>query len=132
MYTVLYLTNESRRYLEEYTKKILPKGWKIEAHHMTIDFNFIDEDAPIGEMMSVVATHIGRNRRAMALKVEGYQLKDKRVPHVTLAYSIRVGSAKDSNTIKTWKPIVPIVLEGRVCRIPKSHRFEKIESCTLN
>jgi len=86
----------------------IPEGWKIYAHHMTVNFGKgLPEDlkGDLGTSVSIRATAVGMSDKAMAVKVEGYH-SDNDLPHVTVAVNIdEGGKPKDSNLINQWSPL---------------------------
>ena len=99
-----------------------PEGWSTFAHHMTIIYGqglpaHLEGDA--GEKVQLVATHIGKSDKAIAIKVSGYWSNNK-IPHVTIAVdTANGGKPVDSNKIENWKAIKPLTLEGIVTEVQK-------------
>lgn len=99
-----------------------PEGWKAFAHHMTIIYGqglpaSLKGDA--GKEIKLVATHVGRSDKAVAVKVAGYYSNNE-IPHVTVAVNITEGGKPvDSNKIGDWQSIEPIDLYGMVMEVEK-------------
>lgn len=92
-------------------------GWKIAAHHMTVNLGELPEYLKqyLGTKQKLEATHIGISPMAVALRVIGFESKN-RIPHVTIAVNVRGGGKPVmSNDIKDWVPLeTPIKLTGEV------------------
>lgn len=92
-------------------------GWKMYNHHMTINMgelpNYLKQY--IGTKQKLEATHIGVSPMAVAVRVSGFESKNK-IPHVTVAVNISSGGKPVmSNDIKDWRPLeTPIKLVGEV------------------
>lgn len=96
----------------------VPKGWKVFAHHMTINFGKgLGEDRmeDLGKKISLMATDIGISDMAIAVKVSGY-VSDNDIPHITVAVNTEAGGKPVmSNQITNWEPLTPhINLNGIV------------------
>lgn len=92
-------------------------GWKIAAHHMTVNLGELPEYLKqyLGTKQKLEATHIGVSPMAVAVRVIGFESKN-RIPHVTIAVNVRSGGKPVmSNDIKDWVPLeTPIKLTGEV------------------
>lgn len=103
-YSAVLLDEQSQNKLVLMLKPIIPPGWKVFAHHMTIDpFGLIDERL-VGQSVALRITHIGKDDKAIAVKVSGYNGKTNNAfPHITVAVNVAAGAKpKDSNTIREW------------------------------
>ena len=107
---------ESQNKLKQLFGSFIPANWTIHCHHMTINpFNECTEN--IGNPVNLMVTHFGKDEKACAVKVVGYNGKTNNAfPHVTIAVNESAGGqAKDSNKIKDWIPIKQhIVLSGEI------------------
>ncbi len=116
-WSAVVLDKESQNKLKNLFSSFVPEGWTIRAHHMTIDpFNKVDE-AKVNTPVNLMVTSFGMNENACAVKVVGYKDKtNNSFPHITIAYNKPNGAeAKDSNSIKNWKPILHhILLSGTI------------------
>lgn len=92
-------------------------GWNMVCHHMTINMGplppYLKQYLDTNQKLE--ATHIGISPMAVAVRVIGFESKNK-IPHVTIAVNIRAGGKPVmSNDIKDWRPIeTPIKLVGEV------------------
>lgn len=128
MYSAIVLDKTSREELKNLEKNIkvagfrLPvlieyRGWKRYNHHMTICMgelpNYLKQY--LGTQQKLVATHIGISPMAVAVKVYGFESKNK-IPHVTMAVNVANGGEPVmSNKITEWTPLESkITLRGIV------------------
>lgn len=128
MYSAVVLDEKSQLKLEKLAEDIkvngvrVPilvrdNGWKMYNHHMTICLgelpNYLKQY--IGTTQKLEATHIGISPMAVAVRVSGFESKNK-IPHVTMAVNIQGGGKPVmSNDIKDWKPLeTAIKLSGEV------------------
>lgn len=128
MYSAVLLDEKSQLKLEKLAEDIkvngvrVPmlvrdSGWKMYCHHMTICMGPLPEhlqqylDAP----QKLEATHIGISDKAVAVRVTGFDSKNK-IPHVTVAVNIKGGGKPvNSNDIKEWTALeTPVKLTGTV------------------
>lgn len=83
----------------------IPEGWKVFAHHMTINFGKgLPESlrGDLGQTKNLKAISIGKSDMAMAVVVEGYPT-DNKVPHITIAVNVAGGGKPVmSNDITEW------------------------------
>ena len=128
MYSAILLDEKSQLKLEKFAEDIkvngvrLPmlvrdNGWKMYNHHMTISMGSLPEHLKqyLDTIQKLEVTHIGVSDKAVAVRVVGFESKNK-IPHITLAVNIK-GGAKPvmSNEIKDWTPVEsPIKLSGEV------------------
>jgi len=117
MFASLVIDDTSRLKLIQTTSHYIPDGWKIIAHHMTINFGTgLPENlkGDLGDRKLIRATEIGISEIAVAVKVEGYH-SDNKIAHITLAINPNGGKPVMSNDITDWKPLTsPISLYGVV------------------
>jgi hypothetical protein len=104
---MLVLDANSQKKLVEATKQYIPEGWKLYAHHMTINFGKglspeLKDD--LGKSKSIKAIEIGVSDMAIAVRVEGYH-SDNDIPHVTIAVNPNGGKPVMSNNITNWKKL---------------------------
>lgn len=108
MFASLVLDKQSANKLVEAVKQYIPEGWKIFAHHMTINFGKgLPEDmkGDINSIKTIKATEIGVSDMAIAVKVEGYH-SDNEIPHVTVAVNTAEGGKPVmSNQITNWQKL---------------------------
>ena len=104
---MLVLDANSQKKLVEATKQYIPEGWKLYAHHMTINFGKgLSEElkGDLGQSKSIKAIEIGISDMAVAVRVEGYH-SDNDLPHVTIAVNPNGGKPVMSNNITNWKKL---------------------------
>lgn len=105
---MLVLDEKSRSKLLGATGHFIPEGWKVFAHHMTINFGKglpkeLVED--LGTTQIIKGVNIGKSDMAIAIGVEGYH-SDNDLPHITLGINIEEGGKpKMSNDITEWNPL---------------------------
>lgn len=108
MFASLVLDKQSANKLVEAVKQYIPEGWKIFAHHMTINFGKgLPEDmkGDINSIKTIKATEIGVSDMAIAVKVEGYH-SDNEIPHVTVVVNTAEGGKPVmSNQITNWQKL---------------------------
>lgn len=109
-YCGILLSDESRSELLKMLYSKIPTGWKIIAHHMTIDPFKLCADSKycniseLNSSKSLKVTHYGISDKACAVKVEypHNEIRNK-IPHITIAINESGGGkAKDSNSITNW------------------------------
>lgn len=118
MFASLVLEDSSAKKLVEATKQYIPEGWKIFAHHMTINFgNGLPENlkGDLDTKKFIRATEIGISDMAVAVRVEGYH-SDNDIPHITIAVNTTEGgSPVMSNKITNWRKLENYInLSGKV------------------
>ena len=129
MYSAILLDEKSHLKLVSWAEKnievngirlpilVRDQGWKIYCHHMTICMGELPEYLKkyLGTKQSLEVTHIGISDKAVAVRVTGFDSKNK-IPHITVAVNIRNGGKPvNSNDIKDWTPVEMIVkLSGEV------------------
>jgi hypothetical protein len=128
MYSAIVLDEASQLKLEKLSDDIrvagvrLPilirdNGWKMYNHHMTVNMgelpNYLKQY--LGTKQKIEATHIGVSPMVVAVRVIGFESKNK-IPHVTMAVNIANGGKPVmSNKITDWTPLAsPIKLSGTV------------------
>lgn len=131
MYSAIVLDPASQLKLEKLAEDVkvsgvrLPmlvrdSGWKMFNHHMTIKMGELPEYLKqyLGTTQKLEATHVGVSPMAVAVRVSGFDSKNK-IPHVTMAVNIKAGGKPvHSNDIKEWRPLDnPIKLSGEVTEV---------------
>lgn len=94
----------------------VPDGWKIYAHHMTINLGPLKDKSELGKRVDLTVTKVGMSDMAMAVQVEGYPSKNA-IPHVTIAVNPDGGKPVMSNYITKWQDVKPFVISGVVSEI---------------
>lgn len=112
----LVLDDKSKSKLLNAVGHLVPDGWKVFAHHMTINFGKgLSDDlrGDLGSNQVIRAVAIGLSDMALAVKVDGYH-SDNKTPHVTIAVNVDGGGKPvQSNDITKWKSMDNyIVLSG--------------------
>ncbi len=112
-WSAVVIDDQSRNLLLAEYKHEIPEGWEIIAHHMTIDFKGLSDEA--GKRVQLKVTEVGKSDKAFAVKVEGYPSKNA-IPHITIAIDRNNGGKpKDSNDIQNWIRVANgITLNGNV------------------
>ena len=103
-YSAVVLTDDSRKRILNSLNDIIPDGWDIICHHMTICMGQLPEDLKPyeGHSAELFITGIGMSDKALAIRVDGFESK-KDIPHITVAINGKEGGKpKDSNLIKNW------------------------------
>jgi hypothetical protein len=128
MYSAVLLDEKSQLKLEKLAEDIkvngvrVPmlvrdSGWKMYCHHMTICMGPLPEHLKqyLGTPQKLEVTHIGVSDKAVAVRVIGFDSKNK-IPHVTVAVNTAGGGKPfDSNKITEWTAIeTAIKLNGEV------------------
>lgn len=115
LYASVVLDDNSRKELLNKVAHMIPEGWKVIGHHMTIYYgkeSIIKNEVPelivkvskdIGKTINnLKVTKIGISDMAMAVEIEGYPSKNE-TPHITIAVNeAEGGKPVMSNTIKHW------------------------------
>jgi hypothetical protein len=118
MYTAIVLDSDSQQKVLTHFKDVIPRGWKVYAHHMTINLG-ASEEGPAADMLGQVAEmrvlSFGMGSLVCALGVESHVPSTNHQKHVTLAVNVACGGkARDSNNITYWLYTSPISLWGTV------------------
>ena len=97
-YSAAVLDEESRKKLLDLD---MPEGWKPVAHHMNITLGPLKEDSmyEVGQEVVMPIIAIGRDDRAMAVKVKAESANVKSFPHVTVAINPDGGKPMHSKNI---------------------------------
>lgn len=119
-YTGILLDEASHQILVERMSTFIPKGWKIYAHHMTVNLGPAKNKKDIGKIFNLTASEWAKDDKVIAVGVHGHEIKDGRKPHITIAVNTEVGGKpKDSNLLSGWQPISqPIPLAGVLQEVP--------------
>jgi predicted kinase len=91
LYSAVVLDDESQTALAEHFAPILPEGWKIFCHHMTIVFGKgLEDKGEVGKEVELTVTELGSSDMAIAVKVDGYPTTNN-TPHITIAINVAHG-----------------------------------------
>lgn len=122
LYSAVVLDEGSRNALLSRVEDVIPDGWKIIAHHMTIVFG---KPAPnqedLGKEVTLYVEAIGLSDMAMAVRVEGYT-SNNTIPHITVAINPDGGKPVMSNDITNWRKIKNFAIKGVVTEIKKQNQ----------
>jgi len=121
LYSAVVLDKDSRHVLADNTKDVIPDGWELYMHHMTIAYGKSLEEIGLGEdegkTVVLTVTHIGISNMAIAARVQGYKSMNN-IPHVTIAVNkAEGGKPVMSNDILDWEPIKPFQISGKVINV---------------
>jgi hypothetical protein len=118
LYSAVVLDTASRTFLLDFVDDLIPEGWKVIAHHMTINLGELKDKSNVGEEVVLTVTDVGLSDMAMAVKVSGYPSKNEN-PHITVAINPDGGKPAMSNQITNWRPVKKVMLNGVVTEIKK-------------
>ena len=118
LYSCVLLDNQSRTTLLDMIGDRIPEGWKVIAHHMTINLGELKDKTDLGKQVTLTVEEIGLSDMAMAVKVSGYSSKNE-IPHITVAINPDGGKPAMSNQITKWQPIKKFIIGGVVTEIKK-------------
>lgn len=118
MFASVVLDDTSKGKLLKAIGNMIPEGWDVIAHHMTINFGKgLPEDLKddLGKMVQLRGVSVGLSDMAMAVGVEGYY-SDNDKPHITIAVNRSEGGKPVmSNDISNWDKLDnPINISGKV------------------
>jgi len=120
-YSAVVLDDKSRASLLKVLSPMIPEGWEVVAHHMTIMMGALENGSDAQEDMeknieiSLRVIDYAMDELVMAVGVEGYHSNNPK-PHITIAVN-RADGGKPfmSNKLKDWKPLgFPLNLTGKV------------------
>jgi len=120
-YSAVVLDDKSRASLLKVLNPMIPKGWEVIAHHMTIKMGALENGSEAQEDMennieiSLKVIDYAMDELVMAVGVEGYPSTNPK-PHITIAVN-RADGGKPffSNKLTDWKPLgFPLNLTGKV------------------
>jgi predicted kinase len=118
LYSAVVLDKASRTFLLDFVDDLIPEGWKVIAHHMTINLGELKDKSNVGGEVVLTVTDVGLSDMAMAVKVSGYPSKNEN-PHITIAVNPDGGKPAMSNQITNWRPVKKVMLNGVVTEIKK-------------
>lgn len=91
----------------------IPTGWKVYAHHMTIELNKKVSFIKRIRAVELIVTHIGITDKVLAVKVKGYPSANIH-PHITLAVNPDEGKPSMSKDITNWAEVPEFKVYGIV------------------
>ena len=119
-YSAVVLDDRSRQRLIERFKSIIPEGWEVVAHHMTINMGEIDPNLEkyLGLPVRLSVEDIAMNDKVIAVGVTGFESHNTK-PHITLAVNrANGGKPMMSNSLTDWQKIKrPIFITGKVSEV---------------
>lgn len=129
LYSCVLLDEESHNKLIKVFSPMIPEGWEILAHHMTLNLGKIDSkyENDLGKKVELSVTDYGIDDLVMAVGVRGYPTNNTK-PHVTLAVN-RANGGKPfmSNKLTDWRKIqFSLTLTGEVTEIKKQPLQEAV------
>ena len=110
-YSAVVLDDKSRTKLIKVFQPMIPEGWEIIAHHMTIKIGGLENGSKEKQDMendieiSLKVLDYAIDDKVMAVGVEGYSTTNAK-PHVTIAVNRAEGGKPFmSNKLNDWRPI---------------------------
>lgn len=82
----------------------IPEGWKVHAHHMTMNMGKIKDTSLLGKKVNLNVTAIGQDENVIAVLVESPIATKNTHPHITIAVAPHA-KPYQSNNLKTWNKI---------------------------
>lgn len=119
LYSCVLLDNQSKSTLLSMVGDRIPEGWKVFAHHMTINLGELKDKTDLGKEVTLTVEALGLSDMAMAVRVSGYPTKNE-IPHITVAVNPEGGKPAMSNQISKWQSIKTFMIKGVVTEIKKS------------
>ena len=118
-YTGVVLDERSRAALLAVMRDRIPDGWRVIAHHMTINLGPARNGGDVGKRVTLRVLGWAADERTVAVKVEGHPSTNAQ-PHITVAVNIAAGAKpKDSNLHTRWNRMgSPLTLVGTVEEVP--------------
>jgi predicted kinase len=118
-YSCVLLEEASKNVVLHNLGRYIPEGWKVFAHHMTINMGALKQKELLGTEHMLTVTHVGLSDMAMAVKVKTDIETKNAFPHVTVAINPDGGKPVMSNEITKWQDVRPFILLGKVTEIKK-------------
>jgi len=119
-YSAVVLDERSRERLIEQFKSEIPEGWKIIAHHMTINLGEINPKYVkyLGLIVNLTVNDIAMDDKVIAVGVSGFYSQNVK-PHITLAVNTENGGKPMmSNKLTDWRPIKrPLQITGKIVEV---------------
>jgi len=122
-YSAVVLDEKSRERLINYMneKNLIPEGWEILAHHMTINLGELSPEYTkyVGMPIRLSVNDIAGDDKVIAVGVSGFYSKNAK-PHITVAVNrTNGGKPMMSNNLTNWESVKrPLVLTGKVMEVP--------------
>jgi len=130
LYSCVLFDEESHAKLVKVFTPMIPEGWEVLAHHMTINLGKIDPEFEhdLGKKVELSVIDYAMDDLVIAVGVRGYPSKNTK-PHVTLAVN-RANGGKPfmSNKLTDWRKIqFSLNLSGVVTEIKKQPLQESVK-----
>ena len=122
MYTAIVLDEESHQKLVRKFIHLIPKEWKIYAHHMTINLGPIEkgpvEKSLLNTEAMLTVTSIAGDNLVMAVGVETVIPSANKIKHITLAVNLNAGGKPFlSNKLANWAYVDNFDLWGKITEV---------------
>ena len=119
-YSAIVLDDKSRQRLIERFKTIIPEGFEIIAHHMTINMGEIDPELEkyLGLPVRLSVNEFATDDKVVAVGVSGFETHNAKA-HITLAVNRENGGKPMmSNKLTNWQPLKrPLYITGKVTEV---------------
>jgi len=119
-YSAVVLDEKSHTRLIERFKDIIPEGFEIIAHHMTINLGEINPEYEkyLGMPIRLSVNDIAMDDKVIAVGVNGFYSKNSK-PHITLAVNRKAGGKPVmSNYLTNWQSLKrPLLISGKVTEV---------------
>ena len=119
-YSAVVLDDRSKERLVQRFKSLIPEGWEIIAHHMTINLGAIDPKYMeyLGWNVRLSVDDFAMDDKVMAVGVSGFESNNSK-PHITLAVNRKNGGKPMmSNQLTNWEKLKrPLLITGKVLEI---------------
>lgn len=119
-YSAVVLDDRSRTRLIERFQSLIPEGFEIVAHHMTINLGELNPNLIkyLGMPVRLTVNDFAVDDKVMAVGVSGFESQNAK-PHITLAVNRQNGGKPMmSNNLTNWQKLKrPLLLTGKVTEI---------------
>lgn len=107
LYSAIVLDEESHDKLVKVFSPMIPEGWEIIAHHMTLNLGKINPEyePELGSSVTLNVVDYAMDDKVMAVGVSGHDSFNKK-PHITIAVNRQNGGKPMmSNLLQDWKKV---------------------------
>jgi hypothetical protein len=119
-YSAVVLDDRSRSRLIERFSSMIPEGWEVIAHHMTINMGEIDPEYQkyLGLTVRLSVDDVAMDDKVMAVGVSGFDSRNAK-SHITLAVNRKAGGKPMmSNNLTNWEKLKrPLLIIGKVTEV---------------
>jgi hypothetical protein len=119
-YSAVVLNDSSRQRLIRRFENVIPEGWEIVAHHMTINMGELHQEDKdkIGMIVDLNVEDFAMDDKVIAVGVSGFESQNAK-PHITLAVNRTAGGKPMmSNKLTDWTKIRrPLLITGTVTEV---------------